>query len=126
MKLIHAFLLLSFPFLCKAQAPSNNGWNIQSVTGSTLKFKNGDTYDPNLYQLKYIGQIPNDNKAPFLIFSGRNCDECDANISIYIHSPANGKLVVGNGENTYAYPGKQTDFESKKLVFEGRVFMGKY
>jgi hypothetical protein len=103
---------------------NDNNWIFEKVIGSVLKFKNGKEYNTRLYQLKYIGQIANPNKAPFLIFSGRDCDECDANISIYVHSPSNGTLEVANGENRYDYPGTERDIEDKSLLYMARAFYG--
>jgi hypothetical protein len=124
MKFILTFLLLISSIAGNAQTPLNSKWDFQSSSGSVLKFKNGKTYDTHLYSLEYIGQIPNGNKAPFLIFSGKDCDECDANISIYVHSSANGKLSIDNGANRYQYPGKEKDYENNELVYESRSFYG--
>ncbi len=99
-------------------------WQFEKVVGSKIKFKNGKIFDAHLYQLKYIGQVSNNIKPPFLIFSGRDCDECDANISIYIHSPGERNFIVGHGENTYPYPGTEKDVETNKLVYTSRVFYG--
>jgi hypothetical protein len=102
----------------------SNEWIFEKVTGSFLKFKNGKEFNTNLYELKYIGMVPNGNKAPFLIFSGRDCNECDANISIYIHSPSNGHLKVENGENRYGCPGNERDYENNSLLYKARAFYG--
>jgi hypothetical protein len=56
----------------------------------------------SLHELRYIDKY-NGNKAPFLILSGRGCDECDANISIYICSPGDVPLKVKNGEIVIRY-----------------------
>lgn len=68
--------------------------------------------------------VPNGNKVPFSIFSGRDCNECDANISIYIHSPSNGYLKVENGENRYGLPGSERDYENNSLLYQARAFYG--
>jgi len=97
MKLIYALatvILLNTGFTTDnnhtRQTKNTSEWIFDKVRAHTLEFKNGKSYNTDLYDLKYIGQVANNNKAPFLIFSGRECLECDANISIYIHSPANG------------------------------------
>lgn len=99
-------------------------WIFDKIAAQTLQFKNGKSYNTDLYDLKYIGQVANSNKAPFLIFSGRDCFECDANISIYIHSPANGHLRVQNGENRYGFPGTEKDYENNRPISKSRVFYG--
>ncbi|GAC1305692.1 MAG: hypothetical protein NVSMB24_14950 [Mucilaginibacter sp.] len=114
----------SFNDLQKQEVNNGEEWVFNKAEGHVLKFKNGKSFNTNLYDLKYIGQIANDRGAPFLIFSGRDCDECDANISLYIHSPSNGKLQVANGENRYGYPGTERDFENNSLLYRGRAFYG--
>lgn len=102
----------------------SNEWIFQGTAGSILKFKNGKEYNTNLYELNYIGQIVNGHEAPFLVFSGRDCNECDANISIYVYSPSNRPLKVENGENRYQYPGTERDYESDSLLYKARAFYG--
>ena len=108
----------------QARTKDNNDWPFEKTFGSVLKFINEKEYNTNLFELKYIGQIQNGEKAPFLIFAGRECDECDANVSIYIHSPSNGLLNVENGENRYQYPGEERDFENDSLLYKSRAFYG--
>ena len=103
---------------------TNIDWTFDKVQGSKIIFKGGQTFETNLFELKYIGQVSADNKAPFLIFSGRDCDECDANISIYIHSPSDGRLVVDHGQNRYQYPGTEKDYETDSVLYISRAFYG--
>jgi hypothetical protein len=131
MKLIYvlaAAILLNTGFTTNSryipQTKDTDEWIFDKVRAQTLQFKNGKSYKTDLYDLKYIGQIANNNKAPFLIFSGRECFECDANISIYIHSPANGHLNVQNGENRYGFPGTVKDYENNQPISKSRVFYG--
>jgi hypothetical protein len=110
--------------LCEAQSSAQGNWNFKSVSGSIINFDNGNAFNTHLHELKYIGQIQNGNRSPFFIFSGRDCDECDANISIYIHSPINGKLSIEYGKNRYQYPGKERNIEDNSLTYKGRAFYG--
>ena len=103
---------------------SKTDWAFDKVQESKLLFKGGQTLETNLFELEYIGQITTDNKAPYLIFSGRHCDECDANVSIYIHSPTDGKLVTGHGKNRYQYPGTEKDYETDSVLYISRAFYG--
>ncbi|MBB6613147.1 hypothetical protein H7F15_19060 [Pontibacter sp. Tf4] len=112
------------PLPQKVEEPEYDTWTLAKVDGSRLVFKEGPVFDTELYQLEYIGQVDIDSKAPFLIFSGRHCDECDANISIYFHSPRNGYLNVSYGENRYLYPGKERDYETDTLLYEAKAFYG--
>jgi hypothetical protein len=99
-------------------------WAVSRINRSTIEFRNGEHVNTHLYEFKYLGQIENGDRAPFLIFSGRDCDECDENISIYIHSPSNGDLNVVNDENRYEYPGTEKDYENHTLVYKARAFFG--
>jgi hypothetical protein len=103
---------------------ANIDWTFDKVQGSKIIFKDGQIFETNLFELEYIGQVSADNKAPFLIFSGRDCNECDANISIYIHSPSDGRLVVDHGQNRYQYPGKEKDYETDSVLYISRAFYG--
>ena len=96
----------------------------EKVQGSKLVFKGGQTFETNLFELEYIGQVSADNKAPYLIFSGRDCNECDANISIFIHSPSDGKLITDHGQNRYQYPGTEKDYETDSVLYVSRAFYG--
>lgn len=94
------------------------------IDGSKLVFKNGQTFETNLYELDYIGQVPVNNKVPYFIFSGRDCNECDESISIYIHSPSDGQLKVEHGQNRYVYPGIEKDYETDSVLCISRAFYG--
>jgi hypothetical protein len=107
------------------QGITSSNWTFDKIEGSKLVFKNGQKFETNLFELEFIGQVPADNKAPYFIFSGRDCNECDANISIYIHSPSDGQLNVGHGQNRYQYPGTETDYQSDKILYVSRAFYGK-
>lgn len=87
-------------------------------------FKDRKKFNTNLFVLNYIGQITNENKAPYLIFSGHDYNECDANPSIYIHSPSNGTLKIENGENRSQIPGIENDYKDGSVVYKARTFYG--
>lgn len=112
------------PLAQKTEEPEYDTWTLAKVDGTKLVFNEGPVFDTELQELEYIGQVDIDKKAPFLIYSGRDCDECDANIAIYFHSPRSGQLNVSNGENRYAYPGKERDYENGSLLYEARAFYG--
>ncbi len=104
---------------------NNTVWVFDSIEKSKLLFKNGQTFETNLFDLDYIGQVSADNNIPYLIFSGRDCNECDATISIYIHSPMQGKLIIDHGQNSYHYPGTEKDYETNRTLYISRAFYGK-
>ena len=97
---------------------------MQAVNGRTIIFENGYKFTTTLYELKYIGQLKATTKIPYLIMSGRGCQECDANICIYVHSPSDGPMLGEEGQTRYTHPGRQRDYESDSLVYESRAFFG--
>lgn len=102
----------------------NHAWIFDKIEERKLLFKNNKGFDTKIYGLEYVGQIPVENKAPFLIFSGIDCMECDAEQALYIHSPDDGELLVEYGKNAYQFPGKLYDYETDSLLYEGRAFYG--
>ncbi|MES2810384.1 MAG: hypothetical protein V4619_17250 [Bacteroidota bacterium] len=108
----------------KDSSTDNASWVFERVVGRTVYFKYGKKFETTLYDLKYIGQLGARGKAPYLILSGRGCTECDANISIYIHSPSDGPMEEEAMQARSAYPGKERDYETDSLLFESRVFYG--
>jgi hypothetical protein len=89
-----------------------------------LKYANGSQFQTGIYKPKLIAQLPVAGKEPFLVFSGRGCEECDANTSIYIHSPANGPMQGRELDPRYTYPGNYFDYETGQLVERVRMFVG--
>jgi hypothetical protein len=100
-------------------------WVFLKTDSCYLRFRDGKSFDTHLYNLTYWGQIKTPNtKAPFFVLSGVDCNECDANIAIYFHSPSNGDLVVEHGQNRYEYPGTLRDLETATLYTKSRAFFG--
>jgi len=95
------------------------------IVDQAIYFSNGKQFETNLYDLKYIGQLQTKNKVPYLILSGRTCQECDENISIYVYSPSDGQMKNESERQRYSYPGKEFNYSNNKLVFESRMFYGK-
>ncbi len=77
-----------------------------------------------MYDLEYIGQLRTNKKKPYLILSGRGCKACDANISIYVHSPSDGAMKNEATQSRFSYPGKEFDYENDSLLSEIRTFYG--
>ena len=95
-----------------------------TIDGKTIVWSNGQTFETNIYDLQYIGQLESESKRPYLILSGRQCDECDANTSIYIHSPSDGELKTEDQQDRFGYPGKLLYYMDKELIGESRMFYG--
>jgi hypothetical protein len=99
-------------------------WIFEKVDGTKLIFNDGQIIYTKLFQLQYIGQMVSEWRAPYLIFSGVDSNQCDANPSIYIHSPSDGELIVGSGKNAYGIPGRTFSYLNDSLLYEGRAFYG--
>lgn len=110
--------------ISKQEIQFSTEWKLERIDSSKLVFKNGRIIETKLNNLEYIGQITLENKDPFLIFTGVDCKFCDANPSIYIHSPSDGELIIGAGKNTYGLPGRTFSYENDSLLYEGQVFYG--
>ncbi len=100
------------------------GWLFERVEGSKLVFQNGNAVETKLFDLKYVGQLEVADKAPYLIFSGRYCSNCDAIISIYVYSPSDKQLQVERGQNRYQYPGVVRDYHTDRIRYSSRAFYG--
>lgn len=108
----------------KTEQDNGNPWDIILIKGQTIYFRNEESINTHLYDLSYIGQLPTKKKAPYLIMAGRSCENCDENISIYIHSPTDGEMKSYGKQPRYSYPGKTLDFATNELVFESRMYYG--
>ena len=94
------------------------------IKGNKIVLANGEIYDPKLYNLSLVGFIDAETKDPYLVMSGRQCMECDANISIYIQSPSDGSLKNEASQARYSYPGSLYDYQTDSLLSESRMFFG--
>ncbi|MES2630251.1 MAG: hypothetical protein V4616_14925 [Bacteroidota bacterium] len=99
-------------------------WHIKDLRGSKILFTGGDSLETNLYELRFIDTLPASEKAPYFIVSGRNCKDCNENISLYVHSPSDGPITGGSAAIRYAYPGSVRDYVTQELTSSTRVFYG--
>lgn len=89
--------------------------------GTKIFFMNGKHFETNIVDLHVIGFIQSSENIPFMIFSGRECVDCDMNKSIYIQSPLVNEFY---DKTRYTYPGKIYDYENGRLVEDSRMFYG--
>jgi hypothetical protein len=89
-----------------------------------LNLPDGSKFKTTLYGMKVIGQLRTTKKVPYFILSGTTCTECDENVSIYIHSPSDGPMKNEAEQRRFAYPGRETDYETGQPVYEAKVFLG--
>jgi hypothetical protein len=97
---------------------------VYGIEYGVLKYADGKAFQTGVFQPRYIGELPAKGKAPYLVFSGRSCNQCDANRTIYIHSPDDGPMLGRERDRRYTYPGEYRDDESQQLVHTARVFIG--
>ncbi len=94
------------------------------IDGNKIVFNDGYTFQTNIYDLGFIGQLKALKKKPFLILTGVQCDSCDASVSIYIVSPSDGPLKTEDKQTRYGLPGRVRAYDTDELIYEGRAFWG--
>ena len=97
---------------------------ITGIKGGKVIFDNGKDYTTNLFDLKYITQLRGQKKELFLVLAGKDCNNCDENLSIFIISPSDGPMKSEEQQKRYQYPGDELDYVTQKLVFQSRMFYG--
>ena len=116
------FIALTF---CTAVAQQiRNQPSIPTDVMGTLTLPDGSKFKTSLYNMKVIGQLRTTKRLPYFILSGTTCTECDENTSIYIHSPSDGPMKNEAEQLRFAYPGRETDYETGKPVYEAKMFFG--
>ena len=96
----------------------------QTTQMGNLTLPDGSKFKTTLYNLKLLGALKTEHKLPYYILSGVGCQECDANRSIYIHSPSDGPMKNEGEQRRFLYPGKETNYEDGTLWYEARTFFG--
>ncbi|SNZ01918.1 hypothetical protein [Flagellimonas pacifica] len=80
-----------------------------------------------LYNKRLIGKIILPSNTWYLL-SGKSCEQCDENISIYLF-PKNREILSLENEINYddrfGYPGKVYSYEDNTLIYESSTFFGK-
>jgi hypothetical protein len=101
-----------------------NELEVLGVDSANVIFSDSTEFQTNLYQLNFIAQLPTKTKIPYLILTGRQCTMCDANISIYIHSPSDGPMNRSHKQTRYGLPGELFYWEDGELIAKKRAFYG--
>jgi hypothetical protein len=89
-----------------------------------VTLSDGSKFQTTLYDLKVIGKLRTKKRFPYYIFSGVGCNGCDANTSIYIHSPSDGPMKNEGEQTRFSYPGSEKDYQSGQIVSKARMFFG--
>ena len=93
-------------------------------TFGVLTLSDGSKFQTTLYGVKVIGKLKTKKKFPYYILSGVGCNGCDANRSIYIHSPSDGPMKNEGEQTRFSYAGSETDYQSGQIVSETRMLYG--
>lgn len=102
---------------------SPTGPNGEELMG-ILHLHDGSKFQTTLYELKVIGQLRTQHKLPYYILSGVGCQECDANVSIYVHSPSDGPMKDEGTQQRFEYPGRVLSRENRRVLSHSRMFYG--
>jgi hypothetical protein len=118
-----------FGFVCSLLIAQGTRQTAKAITDKDgfgiLVLPDGSKFKTTLYGLKVIGELRTIRKLPYYIVSGVGCDGCDANTSIYIHSPSDGPMKNEGEQQRFAYPGREADYQqNRRPVYEARVFFG--
>ena len=114
------------PTSAHVQVPHAEGVRAVNKQGEmgVLEFSNGSRFQTGIYHLKVLGQLQTVHKLPYYVLSGVGCQECDANVSIYIHSPSDGLMKDEATQPRFSYPGRVIGLEDRGVVSETRMFLG--
>ena len=101
---------------------------VPEVIGDTaLRFADGSEYVSGFHGVEYIGTIPAERKAPFIIVSGHECADCDAPPSVLVRSPSDGTVRTFAGlQGWHPYPGRVIAYNEDSVVLShSRLFWGR-
>jgi hypothetical protein len=83
-------------------------------------FKNGTMIDNLGFDLKFLGKLKAEENPPVLLFSGRECVDCEEGLNFYVYSLQKSSAIP------YSYPaGKVSSEEDGGVFYQGRGFFGK-
>lgn len=91
---------------------------------SVLVLRDGSRFETTLFEVTLLSALRTVGKKPYLVMSGRGCTNCDANISIYVHSPSDGPMGDEATQARFAYPGRVLSYMDGSPIFESRMFIG--
>ncbi len=132
MAFINILLIL---LLTSCNGGSKENVKIDSKTTKESKevsfIKKNDTIKPidtlKLYEKRLVGEIILSKNKWYLV-SGRSCEQCDENVSIYLFPEKPQFLTSKNtikSTDRFDYPGKVFHYEDNSLIYESSTFFGK-
>ena len=133
MKQIVAFIMLLSIVACKhinqkatvenTKKSTKETRDVKRVDGKFLVFIDNSRFDTRLYDMKYMESLIDNNGATYFVLSGRTCEGCDGNISIFLLSLKDSIKPLSEFPD-YKYPGKVFYWENNELIFESKLFIG--
>jgi len=97
-------------------------WTVLKTDKSKIIFIDKTSLETRLYGVKYYITMKDSNDMPYFVISGKTCEECDENVSIFIFNP-NDTLSMVEKLSRYRFPGKQYDYEDRSNINECRLFI---
>ena len=111
-------LLFLLAFLGCGEAPLPE----QEGTGTDAEVDR--SWAAELHEVTVLGELPAERKAPFFVLRARSCTECDANLTLYVHSPSDGPVGPEHEQERYTHPGVLLDPFVGDTLLVARTFLG--
>lgn len=96
----------------------------QPLTAMEAPVEQAAVTTSGLVDSKDLGTVTGTDGHSYTVRSGRYCDECDAELSLYIFDAAQGEPNVNDGANARMHPGTARDGETGEPYYEARAFFG--
>lgn len=113
---------------CTREHAATGYSGIPELVGDTLlRFPDGSEYVSGFRHVEFVGAIPAERKAPFIIIAGNECDACDAPPSVLMRSPSDGRVRdLSHVPGWHPYPGRVIAYnEDSVVVSQSRLFWGR-
>ena len=109
---------------CDASASPHRGTPVV-VDDTLLRYPDSSTFAPGLHDLRFIGQLPAESRAPFVVVAGRDCNDCDAPPVVIVRAPADGPLRNPDEfRSVHPYPGRPIGAGDSVARTYSRLFWG--
>ncbi len=96
----------------------------QPLTAMETPVEQPAMHTSDLVDRKDLGNVTGMDGHSYVVRSGRYCDACDAEISLYLFDAAQGEPKVNDGANARMHPGTARDGETGEPYYEARTFFG--
>jgi hypothetical protein len=123
---VASFAALAIVACDRTSARSGYSGTPEVIGDTLLRFPDGSEYVSGFRNIEFIGSIPAETKAPFLIIAGNECADCDAPPSVLLRSPSDGPVRdFSSLAGWHPYPGRVIAYnEDSVVVAHSRLFWG--